>query len=97
MEAIMKSTIRSLAITATMLLAVTVSSAQSVTSPAAVPVHVSASLLSARAPDDGVLRDATVAAPSSLDGLLMFALAASLVAIQLRRRQKALRTPLLRN
>jgi hypothetical protein len=32
-----------------------------------------------------------------MDGLLTFALAASLVVIQLRRRQKSLRTPLLRN
>lgn len=93
----MKSTIKSLALVSTMLLAVTSSSAQEVRSPAAAPLQVSASLLSAPAPARGVMRDATGAESSSLDGLLTFALAASLVVIQLRRRQKSLRTPLLRN
>ena len=97
MEAIMKPTIKSLAFMTTMLFAVTSSSAQTLNPTAATSLQASASLLSAPAPARGVMRDATVAAPSSLDGLLTFALGASLVAIQLRRRQKSLRTPLLRN
>jgi len=97
MEAIMKPTIKSLALMTSMLFAVTSSSAQTLSSAAAGSLQANASLISAPAPARGVMRDATLAAPSSLDGLLTFALGASLVAIQLRRRQKSLRNPLLRN
>jgi hypothetical protein len=97
MEAIMKPTIKSLVFMTTMLFAVTSSSAQPLSSTAAGSLQANASLLSAPSPVRGVMRDATAAAPSSLDGLLTFALGASLVALQLRRRQKSLRTPLLRN
>ena len=93
----MKPTIKSLALMTSMLFAVTSSSAQTLNSAAAGSLQANASLLSAPAPARGVMRDTTLATPSSLDGLLTFALGASLVAIQLRRRQKSLRTPLLRN
>jgi hypothetical protein len=97
MEAIMKPAIKSLVFMATTLFAVTSSSAQTLSSTAAGSLQAHAALLSAPAPARGAMRNATLAAPSSPDGLLTFALGASLVAIQLRRRQKSLRTPLLRN
>jgi hypothetical protein len=92
----MKFTIRVLASTATLLLAVTSSSAQNAASTSVVPVRAGTSLLAERASAQDMLRDGSSQAPSSLDGLLMLTLGASLVAIQLRRRQKTNRAPLLR-
>jgi hypothetical protein len=92
----MKFTIRFLAMTATLLLAVTSSSAQTAASTSVVPVRASTSLLADRASAQDMHRNSSSQPPSTLDGLLMLTLGASLVAIQLRRRQKTYRAPLLR-
>jgi hypothetical protein len=92
----MKFKIASLAMTATLLLAVTTSFAQTAASASVVPVRASAPLLAERVSAQNMLRDSSSHAPSTLDGLLMLTLGASLVAIQLRRRQKTYRAPLLR-
>jgi hypothetical protein len=92
----MKFTIRFLAMTATLLLAVTSSSARTVVSTSVVPVRAGTPLLAERTPAQDMRRDSSSQAPSTLDGLLMLTLGASLAAIQLRRRQKTYRAPLLR-
>ena len=92
----MKFTIRFLAMTATLLLAVTSSSARTVVSTSVVPVRAGTPLLAERTPARDMRRDSSSQAPSTLDGLLMLTLGASLAAIQLRRRQKTYRAPLLR-
>jgi hypothetical protein len=92
----MNYAIKSLAITATLLLAFDSSSAQSATSTPLATVQASTTVLAARTSAPGALQNSDSQAPSTLDGLLMCALGVSLVTIQLRRRQKTFRTPLLR-
>jgi len=91
----MKFTIGSLIIAACLLLA-TSSHAQMAASTSVVPVQAGPPLIVKQAATTELPRDSNGQTPSSLDGLLMLALGASLVAIQLRRRQKTFRAPLLR-
>ena len=92
----MKFTIGSLVVSATLLFAVTSSSAQTVAPASVVRVSASSPLLAESTSAEIALRGGSNQASSTLDRLLMWALGASLVAIQLRRRQKTFRGPLLR-
>jgi len=92
----MKFTIGSVAIAATFLLVVRSSSAQTVASTAIVPAPVTASLQAELTSGQILVAHDSSETRLPLDGLSMWALGGALVAIQLRRRQKTFRAPLLR-
>jgi hypothetical protein len=92
----MKFTIGSVAIAATFLLVVRSSTAQTVASTAIVPAPVTASLQAELTSGQILVAHDSSETRFPLDGLLMWALGGALVAIQLRRRQKTFRAPLLR-
>jgi len=92
----MKFTIGSVAIAATFLLVVRSSSAQTVVSTSVVPVPATVSLQAGLTSGQILFPHDSSESRFPLDGLLMWALGGALVAIQLRRRQKTFRAPLLR-
>ena len=93
----MKFTVGSVAIVATLLLSVTSSSARTAASTSVLPARAAVPLQADLSPGQVFVRHASSQAGLPVDNVLMWALGASLVAIQLRRRHKTSRAPLLRS